>query len=121
MIYEENYNKDVLIKKREEIVNNKFTEFSKAKIVITDRLHAMVMCAIVGTPCIVFDNVSKKVSCVYYDWLKEVPYIRVAEDMEIIHETINQILNNNEFKYNYDSFEYHREHFKHILSDMVLL
>ena len=36
--------------------------FGEAAVVVTNRLHGMVLAMIVGTPCIVLDNVSQKVS-----------------------------------------------------------
>ena len=40
-------------------------QFSKSKLVVTDRLHGMILSVITGTPCIAFDNSSGKVSGVY--------------------------------------------------------
>ena len=60
---------------RLKIVQNKISEFMRAELVITDRLHGMVFAAITGTPCIVFGNNHHKVSGTY-DWIKDLPYIR---------------------------------------------
>ena len=46
---------------RVEIIMDKFKDFQKSELVITDRLHGMVFCAISGTPCIVFGNYNQKV------------------------------------------------------------
>lgn len=37
-------------------------DFSKASLVITDRLHGMIIAYLVGTPCLFFDNTNNKVS-----------------------------------------------------------
>ncbi|OUP23965.1 hypothetical protein B5F28_08815 [Gemmiger sp. An194] len=62
------------------IVECKLKQFAKAKFVVTDRLHCMVFCALVGTPCIAMDNSSKKVKGVYEKWLKDLDYIVFCEN-----------------------------------------
>lgn len=94
--------KDV-IKFQNEIILNKLDEFSKYKLCITDRLHAMIFCTIVGTPCIAFNNHSKKVEGVY-KWIKELPYIKVVNSFEEFKIALNGIEwdNNKIFEYNLD-------------------
>lgn len=46
-----------------------------ARLVIADRLHAMLFAYITETPCYVFDNISRKVSGVY-KWITDAEYIR---------------------------------------------
>jgi pyruvyl transferase EpsI len=55
--------------------------FRESEIVITDRLHGMIFCAITNTPCVAIDNSNKKVSGVYDAWLKGVPTIRILESL----------------------------------------
>ena len=67
----------------EQYCKEKFVEFSRAELVITDRLHGMIFAAITGTPCVAFDNCSGKVSGVY-EWIKNIPYLKVMkEDMDV--------------------------------------
>ncbi|WKY43077.1 polysaccharide pyruvyl transferase family protein [Eubacteriaceae bacterium ES2] len=61
--------------KREEAVEKKLSEFSEKKLIVTDRLHGMIFAYLTRTPCIVFDNLTKKVSGVYFEWLYECEYI----------------------------------------------
>ena len=49
------------------------------KLVVTDRLHCMVFCAITETPCIVMDNTNKKISGVCKQWLSEADWIKMLE------------------------------------------
>ena len=65
---------------REEIVRTKLQEFSSSKLVITDRLHAMIFAAITGTPCIALGNYNYKVSGTY-EWIDYLPYIKYADNM----------------------------------------
>lgn len=59
---------------RGNIILQKITQIMKLNLVITDRLHCMMLCAITGTPCIAIDNLSQKVSGVY-KWLENNKYI----------------------------------------------
>lgn len=67
---------------RTKIVENKFKQFSQYRLCITDRLHAIIFCSIVGTPCIAFNNHSRKVEGVYSKWLKDLKYIEVVNSLE---------------------------------------
>lgn len=57
------------------------------EIVVTDRLHCMILCALVGTPCVAFDNVSGKLSGVY-NWIKKLSYIKLIKDEDDIEQQI---------------------------------
>jgi len=73
----------ILIAERESELEKKFRQFAGSELVITDRLHGMIFCAITGTPCIVIDSKSPKVKgC--YEWIKHLDYIRFAENPENI-------------------------------------
>jgi len=50
-----------------------------AKVVVTDRLHGMIFCAITGTPCVALDNSTGKVKGVYETWLSHVRYIKYID------------------------------------------
>ena len=58
---------------------------------ITDRLHGMIYAYLTGTPCIVLDNVSGKVSHVYDLWLYNVPYIKFVADSSNTMEAIKEL------------------------------
>ena len=73
----------VAVSERENALNAKFAQFSGAELVITDRLHGMIFCAITGTPCIVIDSKSPKVRG-SYEWIKHLDYIRFADSPEDI-------------------------------------
>ncbi len=73
---------------REQLLTELWSEIGSAKLVITDRLHAMIFAVITGTPCMALDNKSKKVSGVY-EWISQLPYVKVFESAE---EMKNEIL-----------------------------
>ncbi|MBE6649561.1 MAG: hypothetical protein E7614_08615 [Ruminococcaceae bacterium] len=81
---------NVFPKDRETYLSQKYCEFKKFKLVITDRLHGMIFCAITGTPCIVLNSKSPKVrGC--YEWIKHLDYIRFADSTEDIVNQYQQI------------------------------
>lgn len=61
----------VNIEEREDRVLQRLKVFSGYDFVVTDRLHGMIFSYICGTPCIVFDNKTHKVSGVYNTWLSD--------------------------------------------------
>ncbi len=80
---------------REHILKEKWTEFASYKLIITDRLHGMIFSAITETPCIVFDNLSRKVSG-GYEWVKDFNFVilhRDIDDLEKIDNEIDSLLN----------------------------
>lgn len=66
-------------------LQKKFHEFKQAELVITDRLHGMIFCAITGTKCIVLDGKSPKISgC--FEWIKDLEYIALVKNVEDIKQ-----------------------------------
>lgn len=85
-------------------LENFWNRLRKSKVVITDRLHCMIFCAITGTPCVVFDNSNKKISGVYNQWMSEIPYIKLFDnDQKDIAISVAQELYNTNF--NIKSFD----------------
>ena len=87
-VYSDIFNYDTVINEkvyresRTQKLNEMFNEFRKSKVVITDRLHGMVFCAITKTPCIVTKSLDHKVTGTY-EWIKELNYIRLVDELEI--------------------------------------
>ena len=77
---------------REKQLNKKWNQFKKVELVITDRLHGMVFCAITSTPCIVIANYNHKVKDTY-EWLKDLNYIRFVDDIDEIPSLIKELKN----------------------------
>lgn len=68
---------------REAELQKIWNEFASVRLVITDRLHAMIFSAITDTPCLAIDNVSKKLSGVN-QLIADIPYIKVCDTIEEI-------------------------------------
>lgn len=78
------------IENREEELNKQFDAFRHAELVITDRLHGMIFCAITGTPCIVFSSKSPKMrGC--YKWIQNLEYIQFCENVSEIGSIYSSI------------------------------
>ncbi|MEE1057035.1 MAG: polysaccharide pyruvyl transferase family protein [Acutalibacteraceae bacterium] len=76
---------------RADCVRSKMNEFTKAELVITDRLHGMIFSAITGTPCVVFSNYNHKVSGTY-KWISYLPYIKYVEDIKDVERYAPELI-----------------------------
>ncbi|MFX0112804.1 polysaccharide pyruvyl transferase family protein, partial [Bacillus pumilus] len=56
-----------------------WTELSKAPVVVTDRLHGMIFCAITQTPCVVLRSFDHKVM-EGYEWVAHLPFLTLLKD-----------------------------------------
>ncbi|MCD5003723.1 polysaccharide pyruvyl transferase family protein, partial [Enterococcus saccharolyticus] len=78
----------------EEQLDNEFqlllNEFSKANLVITDRLHGMILSYLVETPCLFFDNSNHKVSGVS-KWIRKSSLIKKTDSTIIEQDIINMM------------------------------
>ena len=61
-------------------------EMKHYELVLTDRLHAMVMSFLAGTPCIAMDNLTRKLSGVY-PWIKS-DLICIVQSVDEINEDL---------------------------------
>lgn len=74
---------------------------SGKELIITDRLHAMIMAYLTNTPCISLANQNKKVEGTY-EWIKNVENIYFTKNLNDGLEHINQLIsqkNHNDFSY----------------------
>ena len=104
----------ISINQRKTELERKFEQFRGEELVVTDRLHGMIFAAITGTPCIVIDSKSPKVrGC--YEWIKNLDYIRFADDISKIADEYKKIPQG-EHHYNNESFK----HFYNELANDIL-
>ena len=66
-------------------LQKKLTELSLAQIVVTDRLHGMVLSAMTNTPTLVFGNCNYKVKGIY-DWIDSHSFIQYCDDTTKLEE-----------------------------------
>lgn len=75
---------------RDDELELQYDAFRHAELVVTDRLHGMIFCAITGTPCIVINSKSPKLrGC--YEWIKELQYIQFCDDASQICSVFDSI------------------------------
>ena len=74
-------------------VYKKITEFSKYKVVVTDRLHGMIFSLLSKTPCIVFDNKTKKVS-ESLKWINRINSVLLVQS-EVDESSLYEFINRN--------------------------
>lgn len=100
------------LSRRKKYVGQVLREIKEAKLVLTDRLHAMIMCALVGTPCIAYDNTTHKVRNVYH-WIQNLSYIHIMNKkddlLSIMTELSEKDRNDNMTEYQNLNLEYHFE------------
>ena len=94
MIYPDLFNTN----KRTQILDKFMGEIGSKELVITDRLHGMIFCAITGTPCIVFSNYNHKVKS-STEWLKHLNYIKYLDDYSKTEEAIKELMEIKNTKY----------------------
>lgn len=67
-----------IYKYRKEEVLKLVEKFLESKLIITDRLHGMILAFITNTPVIVFKSLDHKIEESYF-WLKDYKYVRYLE------------------------------------------
>lgn len=91
---------------RQKELNKLLNLFCNSKLVITDRLHGMILCAITNTPCLALDNKNGKVSGVYEKWLKGRCSVNLVKPDEITKEMIDKTMNlNKKYKTSKSDFQ----------------
>jgi len=97
--------------KREETLLGMFGKIKSKRIVITDRLHGMIFCAITSTPCIVVKNYNHKITS-SYKWFEKFPYMKLIENIEDVKKHIKDLSEIRNTKYD-NSFA--KERFRQII------
>lgn len=88
-IFDTVLDKSVIKSERNEEITKILDKISRTEILLTDRLHAMIMAVITGTPCIALDNLSKKVSGVY-EWIKDIDYVTCVDVDDVNEDLIRE-------------------------------
>lgn len=81
---------DVSPADRKKELEKKLKEYQQVELVVTDRLHGMIFCAITGTKCIVLNGKSPKIRGCYH-WIETLDYISFMEnaaDLNVIYKSM---------------------------------
>lgn len=65
------------------LLADKLAQFAAARLVVTDRLHGMILSQVAGTPCLVLPNSNHKIRQTWMDWLRDVPQLRFVEPAQL--------------------------------------
>lgn len=103
---------------RTQELENLFLDYSMADLILTDRLHGMILAAVSGTYCIVIPNSNHKIRGVYNDWLKSMNYIKFCSDINQAAQAINRIQIGKLKKYKYQSCKKEFDSFYNKLEDI---
>ena len=76
------------------LLREKVAQFAAARLVVTDRLHGMILSLVAGTPCLVLPNSNHKIRQTYQDWLRESPRVEVLslDRVDTIDQAIGRLL-----------------------------
>lgn len=75
---------------RAERIKWKIEELKQYSLVVTDALHCMILCAVSGTPCVVFNSISRKQEGVY-QWIRHLPYVKLVENVDGLESSIESV------------------------------
>ena len=70
-----------------EMLRGTLREFQSSRLVITDRLHGMILAAVSGTPCLTLPSLNHKTEHVYREWLSGTGYVQFLS--EISQESVD--------------------------------
>ncbi len=84
--------------KRDAMLRQLHGEIRASRLVVTDRLHGMLLSAVSGTPCVVFTNNYHKIRT-SMQWVEDLPYIRFAERAEDLPAAIDALDLTKEYEY----------------------
>ena len=77
-----------------QLLADKLGQFQGAQLIVTDRLHGMILALLSGTPCLVLPSSNHKIRQTWLDWLAEVPQVRFLslEELPKLRYAIDDLL-----------------------------
>ncbi|SDA11360.1 Exopolysaccharide biosynthesis protein EpsI, predicted pyruvyl transferase [Ruminococcus sp. YE71] len=95
-----------LLKETEKYINDEITNYSKYKVMVTDRYHGTILALAAGTPVIILKTTDHKV-VTGADWFKGIldDYVYVASDLEEAYDLISKVYYENKKIKQFDYFE----------------
>ena len=108
---------EISISQRSEEINNFLLELTKCKLVITDRLHGAIFCAITKTPCIIFNNYNHKIKGIA-EWLKNCSYVFLCDSVSSFDKILSEI-DTTESENSTPTWKSHFAPLKDVLSKLV--
>lgn len=77
----------------EELLEDYWSDWRSADVVVTDRLHGMIFATITDTPCVALDSGTGKVSQFYRDWLRNHAKVQLVDSPEpsVVLDAVRQV------------------------------
>lgn len=96
--------KGVSINDRKTVLENLFLTFQSSELVITDRLHGLIISVITSTPCIVFSNFNHKI--IYsHKWIESYKSVYLLYDISQIEIILDNFKSDKLELYNAKEFD----------------
>lgn len=86
---------------RKRVLKNMLSKLATARIVVTDRLHGMVLAAMANSPSLVFSNCNYKVQGIYH-WISNNRFVSYCDDASQIEEKVRGLSQEENCVYNHD-------------------
>ena len=102
------YKRMIRLNERENAVSDKIDEFSKYKVVVTDDVNCVTLCALSKTRCVAIESIDKGISRLC-SWFKgKLSYISYEENISRVQSRVRMMisLNEDELKHTFDYREY---------------
>ncbi|HZK04743.1 MAG TPA: polysaccharide pyruvyl transferase family protein [Actinomycetaceae bacterium] len=79
---------------RAQLLADKLGQFRSSRLVVTDRLHGMILSFVVGTPCLVLPSANHKIRQTWTDWLSDQPHVEFVspDEFERLPEIAESLL-----------------------------
>lgn len=83
----------------QKLLDDYLAQLQSISLVITDRLHGMILSYITRTPCIVFNNSNQKIESTYNTWLQGQNIVRLfdSERVEDLNQLIDDMMNQSDY------------------------
>lgn len=83
----------------QELLDGYLAKLNTMSLVITDRLHGMILSYITKTPCIVFNNNNWKIESTYNTWLQDQNIVRLfnSENINEFNQLISFMMNQKKY------------------------
>ena len=84
-----------IVANAEELIDREIEEYSKYKLIITDRYHGTILSLVAGTPVIIIKTTDHKVTT-GADWFKGIydSHVYLADDLDDAYKIAKNILSN---------------------------
>lgn len=85
------FDMDISLNKRQKYIEMVLQRYYSSSLIITDRLHGMIVSTITETPCVAIGSKSYKMKGTY-EWIKDLEYIEFIDNVEELSAAIKKVM-----------------------------